>query len=43
MSERVKVAQSCPALCDPWTVQSMGIPGWNTGVKMSLKDVPSMS
>jgi len=26
---KVKIAQSCPALCDPWTIQSMDyiVPG----------------
>ena len=29
---KVKVAQSCPTLCDPWTTQSMKSPGQNAGV-----------
>ena len=29
---KVKVAQVCPTLCNPWTIQSMNSPGQNTGV-----------
>ena len=29
---KVKVAQSCLTLCDPWTTQSINSPGQNTGV-----------
>ena len=29
---KVKVTQSCPALCDPWTVESTEFFSQNTGV-----------
>ena len=28
---KVKVTQSCPTLCDPWTLESMEFSGENTG------------